>query len=196
MPNEIDELNRKANQMEMDWWLHHDLFSFQWWIIVIVNVLFFALLLFYIDRKRTLKITLALLFSFIIVGTFDQIGIFFQWWSYPHQFIAFTEQYNAADFFVVPCIFALIYQWFAAWRSFLVANLAASVVIAFIGEPIFVALGIYKLNNWSYLKSFLVLFVIAILVKAIVDWIGENKLQVNADRELTIDFNKSKQKIR
>lgn len=196
MPNEIEELNVKESRMELDYWLQHDIFSFQWWIIVIINVLFVALLLIFMDRKRTLSTTLAFLTGFIIVGVVDQVGKFFDLWRYPHQLLPFTENLNAVDFFVVPSIFAYMYQKFSTWKSFLIADLVASFVISYVGEPIFVSIGMYELVKWSYWESVLVLFPIGILVKAFVDMSQSNLLHFDVDRELVIDFNHRKKKIR
>lgn len=197
MPNEIEELNIKESRMELDYWLQHDVFSLKWWIIVIVNVLFVALLLINLDRKRTLSTMLAFLTGFIIVGVVDQVGKFFDLWRYPHQLMPFTENLNAVDFFVVPSIFAYMYQKFSAWKSFLIADLVASLVVSYVGEPIFVSLGMYDLVKWSYWESFIVLFPIAILVKALVDVAHSNVFHFDSDRELVINFNhRNKKKIR
>ncbi|BFT74291.1 CBO0543 family protein [Paenibacillus sp. P36] len=197
MPNEIEELNVKESRMEFDYWLQQDVFSFQWWVIVIVNLVVFALLLILIDRKRTLSTVLAFMTAFIIVGAVDQIGKFFDLWRYPHQLIPFTENLNAVDFFVVPSIFAYLYQRFSSWKSFLIADVVASLVISYIGEPLFVSLGMYQLMRWSYWQSFIVLVPIAILVKGFVDLTQSNVLHFNVDRELVINFNaRNKKKIR
>ncbi|MBP1962964.1 CBO0543 family protein [Paenibacillus aceris] len=196
MPNEIEELNIKENRMELDWWLHHDIFSFQWWIIVITNVLFVVLLLIYMDRKRTLSTALAFMTSFMIVGTTDQLGKFFDLWRYPHQLVPFTENLNTVDFFVVPCIYAYIYQKFSAWKSFLIAGLVASLVISFVGEPLFVYLDMYDLVRWSYWKSFLLLVPIAVLVKGFVDLADGKMVHFDMNREMVINVNHRKKKIR
>lgn len=197
MPNEIEELNIKESRMELDYWLQHDVFSLKWWIIVILNVLFVALLLINMNRKRTLSTALAFLTGFIIVGVVDQVGKFFDLWRYPHQLMPFTENLNAVDFFVVPSIFAYMYQKFSTWKSFLIADLVASLVVSFVGEPIFVSLGMYELVKWSYWESLVVLFPIAILVKAFVDVLHSNVFHFDGDRELVIDFNhRNKEKIR
>ncbi|MEC0229291.1 CBO0543 family protein [Paenibacillus alba] len=175
MLTEIEELSKKLHQLEMDWWIHHDLFTFQWWFIVVVNLLFFLAFLLLMDRGRALRMTVAFLLSFIILGTFDQTGQFFGLWSYEHEFIGFTENYNAVDFLAVPSIFALTYQMFTPWRIFLVASLLVCLLNAYIAEPIFVALGIYKLDNWSYTGSFVLLFIVTLLVKSLTDLIGSDK---------------------
>ncbi|MDU0201877.1 MULTISPECIES: CBO0543 family protein [Paenibacillus] len=197
MPNEIEELNTKESRMEFDYWLHQDVFSFQWWVIVIANLVVFVLLLISMDRKRTLSTVLAFMTAFIIVGAVDQVGKFFDLWRYPHQLIPFTENLNAVDFFVVPSIFAYLYQRFSSWKSFLIAGVVASLVISFIGEPIFVSLGMYQLMRWSYWESFIILVPITILVKGFVDLTQSNVLHINVDRELVINFNpRNKKKIR
>lgn len=140
---------------------------------------------------------LAFLTGFIIVGVVDQVGKFFDLWRYPHQLMPFTENLNAVDFFVVPSIFAYMYQKFSAWKSFLIADLVASLVVSYVGEPIFVSLGMYELVKWSYWESFIVLFPIAILVKALVDVAHSNVFHFDSDRELVINFNhRNKKKIR
>lgn len=197
MPNEIEELNIKESRMELDYWLQHDVFSLKWWIIVILNVLFVALLLINMNRKRTLSTALAFLTGFIIVGVVDQVGKFFDLWRYPHQLMPFTENLNAVDFFVVPSILAYMYQKFSTWKSFLIADLVASLVVSFVGEPIFVSLGMYELVKWSYWESLIVLFPLAILVKAFVDVLHSNVFHFDGDRELVIDFNhRNKKKVR
>ncbi|MZQ86364.1 hypothetical protein GQF01_30105 [Paenibacillus sp. 5J-6] len=197
MPNDIEELNVKESRLELDYWLQHDVFSFQWWIIVIINVLFVALLLILMDRKRTLSTVLTFMTGFIIVGAVDQVGKFFDLWRYPHQLIPFTENLNAVDFFVIPSIFAYMYQKFSTWKSFLIAIVVASLVISYVGEPIFVSLDMYELVRWSYWKSFFVLVGIAILMKGVVDLTQSSVLHFDVDRELVIDFkHRNKKKIR
>ncbi|UKS29960.1 hypothetical protein LOZ80_13875 [Paenibacillus sp. HWE-109] len=174
MLNEIENLTKQLHQMEMSYWFHHDIFTFQWWFIVVVNVLFFLALLFLLDKGRALRIMLAFMLSFVILGTFDQIGQYFELWSYAHEFIAFTENYNAVDFLAIPSIFALTYQMFTSWRIFLVASLFVCLFNAFIAEPIFVALDIYHLDHWNYFGSFIILYFVVILVKALTDLVGRN----------------------
>ncbi|WP_248930003.1 CBO0543 family protein [Paenibacillus hamazuiensis] len=182
MQNQIDNMLSSAHQMERNWWLTNDLFTFPWWVIVFVNAFFLVLFIMFIDRRRTRQITLALLFGYAIVGVFDQTGKYFMLWSYPHQLVPFVANFNAVNFLAVPCIFAIMYQKFMSWKTFVIADLLAALVNAYIAEPIFVALGIYKLNQWSYTGSFIVLFLIGLAVKAITDGFGKESYS-NEPRE-------------
>jgi hypothetical protein len=167
----IQQLNHEANQLETKYWLSEDLFSLHWWIIVIVNVLFLILLLKLIDRKRTLQIIMAFLISFVLVGFINELGYYCHWWSYPHQFITAFKVMNAVDFFTIPVIHTLLYQKFAPWNFYLIANALIMAIVAFVGVPIFVHFNFYVLYEWNFLMSYLALLVVGILVKVIADFV-------------------------
>lgn len=194
--NEIDALNLQVHKMEMNQWINHELFSLNWWIIVGFNIFFLITLVILADRRRTLNIVVAFLFAFIIVGTFDEIGGYFQWWSYPYELIPFSGRFNAVDFFAIPSIIAIIYQWFSRWGSFMVATLIYSVLNSYIGEPLFVFLGIYKLKTWTYTGSFLIMLVIPLIVKFLTDLLSQHYAQENNDREWNLHWLRRKEKIR
>jgi hypothetical protein len=200
MVQEIDKLNNKLHPLEMDHWLHQDLFSFQWWIILSVNVIFFVIFLFFIDRKRTFHIAFAYMVCYFIVCVSDDLGEYFGRWSYPHQLIPFTSQFDAVEFAVVPVTITLIYQTFNSWRMYLLSGMIVSFIYAFVGLPIFVFLNITKLNNWNYFYSFLVLLVTFILVKFIPDSIARMnhplKQTEHDDRKFAFPLFKSKKKAR
>jgi hypothetical protein len=125
----------------------------------------FVLFILFLDRNRFLLISLTFAVSFIIVGTIDEIGNFYKFWSYPHQFLIFTHRFNAVDFAVIPVIITMVYQKFGTWKSFLISCFITAAIIGFIGVPIFNKLEMYELNRWNYFYSFLVSAVMIILVK-------------------------------
>ncbi len=153
-------MQQVLNEKEFSYWVHQDLFSVQWWLIVVINALF-LLLVFFI--------------SFDIVGLVDEFGKFFNLWCYPHQMLPFTDRFNTVDFAIIPVSIALVYQFFSKWKFFFIAHIVTSAVIAFIGIPIFKSLYLYQLLNWSMFYSFLTVFVMGIVVKMISDWIAGKK---------------------
>ena len=43
----IKMMQQVLNKKEFSYWVHQDLFSFQWWLIVVINALFLLLFTFY-----------------------------------------------------------------------------------------------------------------------------------------------------
>lgn len=171
MYNQADQLESKYHSLQMKVWLHQDLFSAHWWIIVILNVLFLIVFMILIDRYRMLLITFSFLVSFVIVGFIDEIGTYFNAWSYPHQLTVITHRLNAVDFFVVPISMALTYQYFSKWKIYLLFSILLSALICFIAAPIFVHFHLYEIHNWNYFYSFIVMMLMLILSKVFVDFI-------------------------
>jgi hypothetical protein len=169
MFEEIQRLNHEASKLETKYWLSEDLFSLHWWVIVIVNILFLIVLIKLLDRKRPLQIIIAFLISFILVGFINELGYYYHWWSYPHQFITAFRVMNAVDFLTIPVIHTLLYQKYSGWKPYLIANAIIMAIIAFVGVPLFVHFHFYVLYDWNYLKSYLALFVVGMLVKVIAD---------------------------
>lgn len=174
MYTQIDKMGSKFNSLQREIWLHHDLFSPGWWSIVIFNVLFFILFIILIDRYRMLLISFAFVINFVIVGIGNELGFNFDFWSYPHQLVVFTHRFNAVDFAVVPVIMSLIYQFFSKWKAYFLASIVMSAIMCFIGIPLFVYFGLYKLDNWNYFYSFLVTVSMFIISKIIIDFVRNN----------------------
>jgi hypothetical protein len=171
--SQTDKMGSQYHSMLMDLWFHHDLFSIQWWFIIILNVLSLILLFILIDRYRILLISFAFMIAYSIVGIADEAGSFFDYWSYPHQLVVFTHRFNAVDFAAIPAILALVYQFFSKWNYYWIASILVSAVISFIGIPIFVAFGLYKMENWNYFYSFLVMILFFVITKAVSDFVGQ-----------------------
>ncbi|CAG7617247.1 CBO0543 family protein [Paenibacillus allorhizosphaerae] len=193
--NELESMRSQLNNLNVNQWINHELFSFNWWIILLFNTVLFGLLILLTDRRKTSAIAIAFLISLSIVGLFDETGTYFGWWSYPYEFVPFSARFNAVNFFAIPSIIALMYQWFTRWRSFLLATVIFSVIISYIGEPVFVLLGIYKLNTWTYTRSFLVMLFIPIVVKYLTDVISKNRARNEHDDDLNINWFRRKEKI-
>ncbi len=172
MYTQIDKLGSKYHSLQTDIWLHHDLFSLGWWSIFIINLLFIILFVFLIDRYRLLLISFDFVVCFVIVGLANEIGSYYDFWSYPHQLVVFTHRFNAVDFAVVPVIMSLSYQFFTKWKAYFFATIVLSAIMCFIGIPIFVYFNLYELDNWNYFYSFLITVFMFLLSKMIADFVG------------------------
>lgn len=169
MYNQIDKMGSKYHSLQKEIWLHDDLFSNGWWIILILNVLFLILFILLIDRSRIFLISFVFAFNFIMVGLVNDIGIYHHLWSYPHKLVVFTNQ-----FVIVPVIMSLIYQFFSKWKYYLLATIFISAILGFIILPIFVYFDLYKLDNWKYYYSFIVLILMLIISKIMIEFVKNN----------------------
>ncbi|KQL52412.1 hypothetical protein AN964_01885 [Heyndrickxia shackletonii] len=171
MYNQSDQIGNRYHSLQTKIWLHHDVFSGHWWTIVILNILFLIVFLMLMDRYRILLITFSFLVNFVIVGFTDEIGTYFNAWSYPHQLAVFTHRLNAVDFFVVPISMSLTYQYFSKWKMYILSSILLSAIICFIAAPIFVYFHLYEIENWNYFYSFVVMMLMLMLSKIFVDFV-------------------------
>lgn len=152
--DEIIGQRRQINDMLMDYWLTNTLFSFNWWFLLVITIMFFIIWLIVLDKKRIIEIA-----SFgLIIGTttfiLDIIGITLVLWSYPDKIIPVIPPIIEIHHVHLPIIYMVIYQFFNSWKSFLIAMTMASLIFSFVFEPLTEWLGIYEVYNWKYIYSF------------------------------------------
>lgn len=166
---EIQSLHIQIQKMRADYWFHHDLFSFQWWLLLFILIIPWLLWCKYVDRQRIKHILLFGSILMILVSILDDIGISRNLWSYPYQLTHLIPGLVAVDLGIIIVVHMFIYQTFTNWKSFLIANIIIAAIYSFICEPITVWLGIYRLDNWEYIYSFPIYILKATFVKWLVD---------------------------
>ncbi|WP_394140122.1 CBO0543 family protein [Cytobacillus oceanisediminis] len=169
MFEQVEERRIQLMQIEMEYWLQ-DVFSAHWWFLLLINLFFLILLIILIDKQRVFLMTITFLISFIIIGIVNEIGNYFGFWSYPHQFLGFLQSFNAVDFLTVPVIMTLIYQTFSKWKYYLFASIIIFAIIGFIVIPTLVYFNFYNSVNWNNFYSFLTLLLTGCLIKLIIDF--------------------------
>lgn len=165
---EVLELANQYRSTRLDYWIHEVLFSFQWWILLIVTIALIIVWLIILDKKRIFEIIIYGLMVALIANTGDSFGISFSLWGYPYSLFHTPEIIEIHDF-LMPIIYMIIYQYFRTWKSFMMANAINAFFFALILEPLLVWLGIYELYQWSYLYSIIPYFAIAVGLKWIIE---------------------------
>ncbi|NHM30763.1 CBO0543 family protein [Neobacillus terrae] len=167
--DKIHSKHTELEKMENQYWQNHDLFSFQWWLLLLVLIVPWIIWVKFVDRKRIKEILLFGVLLIILIGLMDDIGVNLSLWSYPYKLTYLVSRLSAVDYGMIVVMHMFIYQKFKKWKSFLIANAVLAAIFAFIFEPISVRLGIYKLDNWKYIYSFPIYILKASLVKWIID---------------------------
>jgi len=174
--DKIHSKHVELEKMENQYWQNHDLFSFQWWLLLLVLIVPWKLWVKFVDRKRIKEILLFGALLIIFIGLLDDIGVNLSLWSYPYKLTYLVTRLSAVDYGMIVVMHMFIYQKFKEWKTFLIANILLAAIFTFIFEPISVRLGIYKLDNWKYIYSFPIYILKASLVKTIIDkWLEKIK---------------------
>ncbi|PWW02811.1 hypothetical protein DFQ01_10888 [Paenibacillus cellulosilyticus] len=169
--DEIKKVDHELSELRKQYFYHHDLFSFQWWLLLVIAVIPWIIWCRLVDKSKLREILLFGSIISIIVVLLDDTGGELGLWSYPYQLIRLMPRLHPVDFAVLPVCHMLIYQYFRSWKSFVIANVMMSAVFSFVAEPLLVWLHIYDLDKWKYIYSFPVYIAKALLVKWIVEMI-------------------------
>ncbi len=171
----IIELESRLKTLRYDEWINNVLFSFNWWLLLFLTIIPWILWLKYVQRDRLISILLygALITIYSIL--LDDIGAYLQLWVYQFQLVPITPRLNPIVLAVMPVTYMFIYQIFRKWKTFIIAQTILAFGAAFITEPFFEKLGIYKLLNWNYLISFFIYILLGTFNKIIVDKIEKYK---------------------
>ncbi|MCK0471173.1 CBO0543 family protein [Halalkalibacter sp. APA_J-10(15)] len=177
--NEIYKLRLELKETNFDYWLNENLFTFPWWFLLITMILFFILWWLLLDKSRMMEI---LLYGFVIttiVILLDVVGVSFILWGYPNKVTPLVHPIVAIDIGHLPIIYMIIYQYFSTWKSFFIVMTITAAIFAYVFEPMTIWLGIYELNNWRHIFSFLIYIWIGVFCKWFISKIKqiENKEQ-------------------
>jgi hypothetical protein len=166
--DEIRKIEYKLTEMKNEYWLHHDLFTFQWWLLLIIFILPWILWWKYVDKNKVKEILLFGCLLMLLVGLMDDIGVNAHLWSYPYNLVQLIPRLAPIDYGILIVIHMTVYQYFPKWKSFIIANIVMAAIFTFLFEPLTVWLGIYKLDNWKYIYSFPIYVSKAVFVKWLV----------------------------
>jgi len=167
----ILELEKQLSHARIENWLSYDLFSFQWWLLVVVFIIPWFIWWRYVDRKRLLEIILlgviVLIISSFLDSVLSELGV----WSYDYEIIPVWPRLISADFTLLPVTYMFIYQYFREWKNFVVVMVVVSAFFAFVGEPFLTWLSIYHLHEWKHVYSFPIYIALGALAKYLVQTI-------------------------
>ncbi len=134
-------------------WLTQVLFTWHWWLDVALTVL--PWILWFIVRQRNLqrRLLFAGLVTALLATYLDMIGMTQGWWTYYTWVVPLMPEYLPWDLAVMPVTVMLFYQYKPNWNPWIKAAIFG-MFGAFVSEPLFEWIGIYKRITWEYWYSF------------------------------------------
>ncbi|KOP81857.1 CBO0543 family protein [Cytobacillus solani] len=142
-----------AHHSFIETWQQMILFTPRWWLAFILSTLPWILWWKLHNPKYTGDLIRAGFFMAIITLTLDSVGLQFGLWIYPYIMFPFITGYLPWDLTLLPVsimfMIEIMPQRSPLLKGFIYAGLAA-----FVGEPLAIALDLYKPIHWSSLYSF------------------------------------------
>lgn len=152
---ELLKLQEQLKDHSREYWLQHTFLTWRWWLLFALTLLPWFIWWKIVDKKRIGEILFYGYSIALMTIVLDSIGTNLMWWVYPHMLFRILPPLVPVDLAIIPCLMMVIYQYFKTWKTFLVANTIFAFLASYIGELLFVWIGVYKLITWKYFYSLL-----------------------------------------
>ena len=160
--NQISENYIGVHNQIRQVWLDQVLFSWHWWLDVALAVLPWGLWLLVRRRDIQHRLLYAGLVTALLATYLDTIGMALGLWTYYTWVLPLMPEYLPWDLSVMPVMAMLFYQFKPNWNPWIKAVIFA-VLGAFVSEPLFEWIGIYKRLAWEYWYSFPIFILVYML---------------------------------
>lgn len=175
MLEEIIHLHKELTELRQKFWLHYNLFTLQWWLLLALLIIPWVIWWRLVDKKRLKEILLYGVSMSFLVFLLDHIGYELNLWVYPYKPFPILPESLAFDLGILPVLHMLLFQYYTRWRPYIIANILMATVFVFLCEPISVWIGLYKTLDWKYMYSFPLYILKAILIKGIVEVVKQKE---------------------
>jgi hypothetical protein len=169
--DQILEVQNYCFQLQVQHWLKYEIFTPQAFLLLAMLILPWFLWWKLVDKTRFLEIIIFGLLICTAATLLDEVGCQLNWWDYRYDIEPLFPRLIPMNFTMLPVWYMLIYQYFTQWKSFITANIIASALLSFIGEPALAMTGIYVMLDWKHYYSFPIYIILALIFKVVLNWI-------------------------
>ncbi len=142
-----------AHHSFVDIWQQMILFTPRWWLGFILSTLPWVLWWKFHNPTYTGDLLRAGFFMAILALTLDSIGLQFGLWIYPYNMFPFITGYLPWDLTLLPVSIMVMIEILPQWSP-IVKGFIYAILASFVGEPIAIALDLYKPIHWNSPYSF------------------------------------------
>lgn len=136
-------------------WITEILFSWRWWVDVILTIFPWIVWAKIRDKKDTARLLSVGLVVILTTATMDSIGLSYNVWHYDWQLLPFVNVFIPYDYSLFPVGIMLILQTKPKINVYIKA-VAFAFFTAFIFEEPFVWLDLYDSQSWKSWHSFII----------------------------------------
>lgn len=174
---DLINIERQLSNMMYDNWIQYQLFTWQWWLLLGLTFIPWMIWWKIVNKHRIQELLLFGFFVSFVAAFLNIYGWNRHMWVYPIQLLPICNPLLTVDFTVIPIAHMLVYQYFRAWKSFLLAGTILAFCFAFIAEPTLSWMGIYKAIKWKHSYSLPFYIGNAIIGKWVVEKLKPNAIE-------------------
>lgn len=172
--------NELFHQLQLQIWnitwtryLTEELFSYQWWGMLIFLAILYGVWLKLLDKTRAFEIFLFGSFAAVQAVLVDIAGFSMGLWQHNIRLLPIVPGVFPIDFTVVPILLMFAQQYGASWTRYLIWSAVASIIFSFGISPAFQFFGIKAYYNWSFAYFFFLMMIVAIISRAAIQMIAK-----------------------
>lgn len=162
---QVGEFYHRINEVHQDYlkyWMKNTVFHWDFWVSIFF-VLFSVIFWIVIRKKESSnRLLFSGMFVLIITSWFDLIGAEYGKWYYTGVIIPTIPSFVPWDWFLIPILVMTLIQ-IKPKISPIFKGLIFAAVSVFIGEPLFIWLGLYVMVDWHLAYSFPIYFIIYLI---------------------------------
>lgn len=164
----VIELRKQIYQLQYEHYINVTLFSIKWWILFVTAIITITIWWKLVDKNRFHEIALVGFVTMVLTIFSDSFGLDMVLWAYPTQLYELVKSVSVIELVVMAISYMLMYQYFSNWKKYITALIIFASLGAFVGIPVAVWFGFYKLIKWRYVYSFIIFICLGISIKFIV----------------------------
>ncbi|MFC3038736.1 CBO0543 family protein [Virgibacillus xinjiangensis] len=145
--NELSQLS----QNHLFFWSQEILFSWHWWISVALSLLPWLLWWFFRPRESTMRLLTVGFFIMLLSTVLDLVGLACGFWYYPYQVTPFFHGFLPWNNTLMPVTVMLLLL--VPRFSLLSKAVTFGLLTSFVGEPLFIWMGLYVQLGWHHFYS-------------------------------------------
>jgi PAS domain S-box-containing protein len=175
----------KGNEILIDYWLKDILFSWQWFLVILLTVAPWMIWIKFRDKMKSKQYLVSALFIMIVSSFLDIVGLTFDFWRYPVQLFPSMVGFFPWNLSLLPVTFLFAFQ-IREQGSLLIKAIFVSSIAVFLGEPFFDSIGFTNHLHWRHIYSFPFYFFIFIIA----NYVGKSLTHPNEEYKKDIQLNK------
>lgn len=153
--DEIYNIFNNVNKMLIEIWKEEILFSWRWWLGLILSIIPWIIWIKFRSKKYTVRLLFTGMIVVITTSFLDLIGITYGAWHYDWKVLPLIPMFIPWYFTLFPIAIMFFLQYKPAIKA-IYKSIVFGVFCAFIFEPLFSWLGLYHSTGWNHLYSFII----------------------------------------